>query len=388
MVERAYKYRLYPNEEQKEYLAKTFGCCRFIYNYFLNKKQVSWKDKTKALNLIDCCSLLTSLKKEKPWLKEISSVCLQQVLRSLDKAYQNFFKKRAKYPKFKSKSARQSAHYMKNAFQYKNGQVFLAKMKDPLDIRFSRRFEGIPTSLTISKDGANRYFISILVKENIASLPFVKRDIAIDLGLKHFLINQRGEKENNPRFLKQGRKRLKRLLQSLCRKKKGSNNRKKAKVKVAKLHGKIVDRRRDFLHKISSQIVDENQVIICEDLKVKNMQKNRRLSFSIAEASWTTLINMLKYKSKWYGRDFVQVETFFPSSKICSDCGNKLEELPLNVRRWICPCCQAEHDRDVNAANNIRRRGLEKLQCTAGRAGSNKPVELVLDQTNLVRQLA
>ncbi len=377
MIEKAYKYRFYPDEEQKSFLAKTFGCCRFVYNHFLHTKSSLWKEKKESLNYGNCSSLLKKLKEEFLWLKEISSVCLQQVLRHLDRAYENFFKKRTQYPQFKSKYWKQSSHYMKNAFTWKNGKITLAKMKNALDIRWSRSFKGEPTSLVVSKDTSGKYFISIHVKENIQPHPFVKKEIAIDLGLTTYTTNQQGKGNINPRFSKIHQKRVKRVQQSLCRKTKGSNNRKKTRSKLAHLHQKIRDKRYDFLHKLSSKVVNENQVIVSEDLNVKEMQKNHRLAFSIGDASWGTFLNMLRYKSEWYGRDFVQVDRFFPSSKLCSCCGKKMEKMPLHIRNWVCSSCQTVNHRDENAAKNLLKEGMKILNCTAGHAGSYKPVESV-----------
>lgn len=373
MEERAYRYRFYPTEEQKVALSQTFGSCRFVYNYFLNEKQTLWKEKQESLSYHQASKGLGVLKETYPWLKEISSVPLQQSLRHQDKAYQNFFKKNAKYPKFKSKSDNQSAHYMKNAFSWKEGKIVIAKI-GVLNIRFSRSFQGIPTSLVLKKDASDRYYISIHVKEEILKKPFTKNMIGLDLGLTSLATDQEGNKIQNPRFLKRSQKKLKTLNQNLSRKEKGSKNRLKAKKELATFHRKIREKREDYLHKQSTKIVNENQVIVLEDLSIKNMQKNKKLSFSIADVSWSRLVQMIKYKAKWYGRDCIQVQTFFPSSKKCSNCGEIKEDLALETRKWTCAICKTEHDRDKNAATNILQEGLKQIPRGAREL---KPVELV-----------
>ena len=386
MIERAYKYRFYSNKELRELLAKIFVSCRFVYNYFFNKKQKLWKKK-EHITLMNCCLQLTKLKQEKSWLKEIFSVYLQQLLRSLNKAYQKFFKKKAKYPHFKSKYARQSTYYIKNSFIYRKGKIILAKTKKPLKITWSRKLKKAPSFLTVSKDACGRYFVSIIVKEKIFSLYFVQRDVALDLGLKNFSVNNKGEKEPNLRFLKQSRNRIINLQQSLSRKKKKSNNRNRARIKLVRLHQRVTDKRRDYLHKLSLKIVNENQVIKSEDLKVKNMQKNRRSAFSISDVSWSSFLSMLKYKIPWYGRDFVQLDTFFLLRKICSNCGYKNKELLLSQRSWVCLKC----DWDKNAALNLSKEGLNILiKGTVGHAGSHKLVELEGGDlmTDVIRQPA
>jgi len=299
------------------------------------------------------------LKKERPWLKEVSSVNLQQALRYLDRAFQNFFSKSHRYPRFKKRGFEQSASYMKTAFTYKDGEITLSKQREPLKIRWSRRFKGDPTSLTISKDSSDRYYVSIHVKEKVAPLPFKKKKIGVDVGLIDLMTDDKGNKKQNPRFLGGALKQLRRRQKALSRKQKESQNRQKAKLKVARCHARIRDKRQDFLHKLSRQLVNENQVIVVENLRVKNMMRNRRLSRSIADASWSTLLRFLEYKTSWYGRGFVKVETFFPSSKRCSHCGYVLEYLALSTRHWTCPKCQETHDRDINAGKNLLEQGLK-----------------------------
>lgn len=359
--EKAYKFRFYPTEDQKENLLQTFGCCRFVYNHFLDQKSRLWKEEKKSLNYSNLASLLCELKVKFAWLREVSSVCLQQVLRNLDRAYQNFFKKRARFPSFKKRGSAQSAIYMKNAFKYSEGKLYLAKQKQPLDIRFSRSFEGEVSSVTVSKDSSDRYFVSFLVKEEIEKYPFVKKEIGIDLGISHTIIDHTGKKLVNPKFLKTSFRSLKRKQRALSKKKKRSKNREKAKLALARCHAKIRDQRLDFLHKETTRLVHENQVIAVEDLSVKKMQKNKRLSKEIADVGFSTFLRILEYKCLWYGREFVQVGKFFPSSKTCSCCGDVLKELPLSTRQWECEACKSQHDRDINAAKNILKEGLRLL---------------------------
>ncbi len=267
---------------------------------------------------------------------------------------------------------------MENAFVYRNGELTLAKQKEPLPIRWSRRFSGIPRSVTVRRDSCGRYFVSILVEETIDKLPFVRGQIGIDLGLLNQVTDQRGNQLARPNFSKKGQGRQKKLARAVARKCKGSKNRQRAKQKLARHHAKIRDRRIDFLHKLSWQLVNENQVIVAEDLAVQKLMQEKKLSRSIADAGWATLLGFLEYKCRWYGKTYLKVDRFFPSSKLCSSCGFKVDEMPLQIRQWSCPNCSKEHDRDTNAATNILREGLRMLAATV--PGGNrdvKPVECV-----------
>ena len=376
-VPRAYKYRFYPTSSQEEQFAKTFGCCRFVFNHFLNLRVQTWQKEKRSLSYTDCSALLPKLKTQYDWLKEVSSVSLQQSLRHLETAYRNFFKKCTRFPKFKSKHQRQSASYMRNAFTYENGEITLAKHKEPLSIRWSRHFQGTPTSLTITRDSCGHYFASILVEETVPKLPLVKSTIGIDLGLIHEIKDHAGHAIARPGFFEKGLVRLKRLQRRLSRKVKGSKNRQKARRQVARQHNRIRRRRIDFLHKTSWELVRENQTIVTEDLAVKKMIQSKRLSRHIADAAWGTLLRFLEYKCQWYGRTLVRVARSFPSSKLCSSCGFKLDQLPLSQRSWSCPCCQNQHDRDTNAARNILQEGLRLLQEVPWGTRDLKPVECV-----------
>lgn len=360
-VQRAYKYRFYPTPEQAEQLARTFGCVRYVYNHFLRLRTDAWYERQERIGYNDTAKRLTTLKKEPDtlWLQEVSNVCLQQALRHLDTAFKNFFQGRANYPTFKKKAARQSARYTTSGFSYRDGQVKLAKHKEPLTIRWSRRFTGAPSSVTVSKDSADRYHISILVEEDVATLPFSKQETGIDLGLTHAVITSGGQKVNNHRYLKQSEKKLARAQRSLSRKQKGSANRAKAKLRVARLHARIADQRQDFAHKLTTQLIHENQVVAAESLQVKNMLKNRSLAKAISNVGWHQITTMLAYKAEWYGRDFVQIDKWYPSSKRCHACGHLSDTMPLSVRHWNCPTCGASHDRyllyQLSSPHSIQR---------------------------------
>ena len=358
-IKKAYKYRFYPNNEQREQLEKTFGCTRFVYNHFLKIRTHEWFENQKRVGYNETAGLLVSLKKEKDfeWLKEVPSVCLQQALQNLDNAFKNFFQKRAKYPTFKKKKGTQSARYTTSGFTYKNGVIKLAKHSKSLDIKWSRKFNGKPSSVTVSKDSSGRYHISILVEEKIKFKDVIKNEIGLDLGLSHAVITSEGEKINNQRFFKNDEKKLAKAQKILSRKQKGSNNRKKARLKVAKIHARISDKRMDYAHKLTTKIVNENQVIAVESLQIKNLIRNRKLSKAISDVGWHQIIRMLEYKSAWYGRSFVQIDKFYPSSKRCSGCGYLSAKMPLSIRSWECPECLVNHDRDINAAKNILKAG-------------------------------
>jgi putative transposase len=364
---RAYKYRVYPTPEQQHILACTFGCCRFVYNWALRQKTDAYYNEHRRLYYKDLSERLTELKKQEDysWLSEVSSVPLQQALRHLDKAFLNFFEGRAKYPTFHKKRNRQSATYAANAFIWRDGAITLAKMSEPLDIRWSRPLpkDATPSSVTITKDCANRYFISILVEDEIEQLPATEQAIGADLGLKSFVVLSTGEVVGNPRFFHKDEKNLAKAQRRHAKKKKGSKNRDKARLKVARIHARIADRRRDFLQKLSTRLIRENQVVCVESLAVKNMVKHPTLSKAISDVGWSELVSQLEYKADWYGRTLVKIDKWYPSSKRCFDCGHLLDSLPLDVRQWDCPLCGAHHDRDINAANNILAVGLTVNAC-------------------------
>ena len=369
-VKRAYKYRFYPTPEQAEQLARTFGCVRYVYNRALAERSRAWTQEQRRVTQADTSRMLTAWKRdpETAWLTEPSKGPLQAALRHLQDAYSRFWTKQSGYPKFKKKGrTRDSATYFRNCFTYRNGQIKLAKQSEPLNIRWSRPLpEGAdPSSVTVSRDSAGRYHISILVDDTITPHTPTETTVGIDAGITTLYTLSTGEKIANPRHEKKDREKLARAQRQLSKKEKGSKNRDKARRKVARIHARISDRRRDHLHKLSTRLVRENQVIAIEDLSVRNMVKNHSLARAISDASWAQFRTMLEYKAEWYGRDVVAIDRFYPSSKTCSECGRIVESLPLNIRDWECEC-GAVHDRDVNAARNILAVGLAVSACGDG----------------------
>lgn len=364
-IKRAYKFRFYPNDEQKVILAQTFGCARFAYNHMLKVRADAYHNEQKRIGFHETSALLTTLKKqpEYTWLNEVSSVPIQQSLRHLQTAFNNFFSKRSKYPNFKSKFGKQSATYTATAFKFDNGILSLAKMHDPLAIRWSRTLPKAAklTSVTVTKDCAGRYFVSILCEDSVSEKLMSESKIGIDLGLTDFVITSAGSKYQSPKALRSNLDKLALLQKRLSKKEKGSSNRNKARLKVAKLHARIADVRKDFLHKLSTKLINENQVIAVESLAVSNMIKNRSLAKAISDAGWSEFVRQLEYKSKWYGRTLVAIDKWYPSSKRCNACGFTLTKLSLSSRSWACPDCGLVHDRDVNAAKNILTAGLAGL---------------------------
>jgi len=344
-------------------LRRTLGCVRLVYNKALHTRAEAWTSGKKSIGYAVQSAQLTAWKKteELSFLNEVSSVPLQQALRHLQVAYSRFFNKRSKYPRFKKKSHGGSATFTKSAFRFKDGALTLAKMALPLNIRWSRPLPkgADPSTVTVSLDAAGRWHVALLCADaGVQPLPAVTAAVGIDFGITDLLTLSTGEKIDNPRHDNKELARKRLLSRRLARKQKGSRNRNKARQKLARLHAKVVDRRRDHLHKLTTRLVRENQVIVIEDLNVRGMVKNHRLARSISDAGWSEGARMLDYKSEWYGRTLLKVDRFFPSSKTCSDCGHVLEELPLDVRQWTCPVCSVVHDRDENAAHNILAAGL------------------------------
>ncbi|WP_327722060.1 transposase [Streptomyces sp. NBC_00490] len=369
-VKRAFKYRFYPTGVQAAELSRTFGCVRLVYNKALEERTRAWYGEQRRISYVQSSAALTQWKKteELAFLAEVSSVPLQQALRHLQTAFGNFFAQRAKYPRYKSrKKSRASAEYTRSAFTWRAGQLTLAKMADPLDIRWSRPLpEGAePTTLTVSRDAAGRWFVSLLCQDTIAPAPATTNAVGLDAGITSLVTLSTGEKITNPRHERRDRARLAKAQRELSRKAKGSANREKARRKVARVHVRIADRRRDVLHKLSARLVRENQTVVIEDLSVRNLLKNGALARAISDAAWTDLRSMLEYKCAWYGRELVVIDRFFPSSKLCWNCGTVRGKLPLNVREWTC-ACGVVHDRDVNAARNILAAGLAASACGDG----------------------
>ncbi|MBJ7904573.1 IS200/IS605 family element transposase accessory protein TnpB [Streptomyces sp. DSM 110735] len=371
LVKRAFKYRFYPTEEQAAELSRTFGCVRLVYNRALEERTRAWHDERRRVSYAQSSAALTRWKKteELAFLAEVASVPLQQTLRHLQTAFAHFFAKRARYPRFKSrKKSRTSAEYTRSGFTWRGGRLTLAKMAEPLDIRWSRPLpeDTEPSTVTVSLDRAGRWFVSLLCEDTIAPAPATTAAVGIDAGITSLLTFSTGEKITNPRHERHGRARLAKAQRQLSRKAKGSNNREKARRKVARVHARIADRRRDFLHKLTTRLVRENQTVVIEDLAVRNLLKNRSLARAISDAAWTELRSMLTYKCAWYGRDLVVIDRFFPSSRLCGNCGTVRDTLPLNAREWTCDRCGTVHDRDDNAARNILTAGLAATACGGG----------------------
>jgi putative transposase len=369
-VKRAFKYRFYPTDEQAAELSRTFGCVRLVYNKALEERTRAWYGEQRRVSYVQSSAALTEWKKteELAFLTEVSSVPLQQSLRHLQTAFGNFFAKRAKYPRCKSrKKSRASAEYTRSGFTWRDGHLTLAKMAEPLDIRWSRPLPkgAVPTTVTVSRDSAGRWFVSLLCDDTIAPAPATANVVGIDAGITSLVTLSTGEKIANPKHERRDRARLAKAQRELSRKAKGSANREKARHRVAKVHARIADRRRDFLHKLTSRIVHENQVVVIEDLTVRNLLKNSKLARAISDAAWTELRSMLEYKCAWYGRELVVIDRWFPSSKLCGACGTVAAKMPLNVREWTCDCGTV-HDRDVNAARNILAAGLAVSACGDG----------------------
>jgi putative transposase len=358
---RVVRVRLYPNTEQQQSLEQSFGNCRWLWNYCLNLINQTYLLTGKGLSGYEVKGLIPQLKKEREWLSLAYSSCLQQVCLNLGVAFNNFFEKRANYPKFKSKYGEQSIHYPQNV------KVFADYLQIPkignVNAVIHRLIEGKIKTVTISKNCCNQYFASVLFEDG-KEKPQPNTDgkaIGIDVGLTHFAITSDGSKFANPRFLTKHEKKIKRKQRQFSRKQKDSSNRNKARLKVAKIHRKITNCREDFLHKLSRRIVDENQVIVVENLNVKGMMQNHKLAKAIHQVGWGTFMTMLKYKAEQEGKTYQEVDRFFPSSKTCHVCLNQVGSLPLDVRTWTCDKCHTTHDRDVNAAINLRDEGLRIL---------------------------
>ena len=370
MIRKAFEYRLYPNKQQEELILKHIGCARWIYNYALEKKMKAWNDNKINLSRFDIQKDLPLLKRqeETKWLKEVSAQSLIVSLLNLESAYKKFFKEKQGFPKFKSKhtSKQNFSIYQYTKVDFENEIVRLPKIT-PIKTRFHRKFKGKIKTVTVKRTPTGKYFISILVetKDNCKKKKKIKEKtaIGIDLGIKDFVVLSTGEKISNPKILKSYEEKLVRVQRRLSRKKKGSNNRNKARIKVAKVYEKITNIRKDFLHKLSHKLTHENQVssLVVEDLNVRGMLKNRRLAKNISDCSWSEFVRQLEYKSEWYGVNLIKIDRFEPTSKLCSMCGSINSNLQLKDRNWICDNCGTNHDRDVNAATNIKRIGLKEI---------------------------
>ena len=358
---KAFKYRIYLTDEQKVLLAKTFGCCRWFYNFALNLTNETYKATGKGLSRNEIINKLPELKKELEWLTEVPSQALQQVALDLSSAFLNFFEKRAKFPKFKKKGNKQSVRFPQG-IKLDGEYLTLPKLKK-VYCKVSRLPEGKLKSVTMSMTPSGKYFASCLYDDGI-DLPKQNSEgkaVGIDLGIKDFAITSDGSKYGNPNHYRKYEQKLAKKQKQLAKKQKGSNNRNKARKAVAKVHEKITRCREDFLHKLSRKLVDKNQVIVVENLAVKNMVRNHKLAKSISDCGWGQFCTMLKYKAEWGGKYYIEVDRFFPSSKTCNHCLNQLDSLSLDMKLWQCPKCGTIHDRDINAAKNIRDEGLRML---------------------------
>lgn len=366
---KAYEYRIYPNREQEEQIKQHIGCSRWVYNYALEKKMKAWNAEKKNLSRFDIQADLPKLKKteDTTWLKDVNSQSLQASLEHLDRAYTKFFREKKGFPKFKNKhTSKQSFSVPQHtSLDFETETITLPKIK-PIKVRVHREFTGKIKTVTVKRTPTHKYFVSVLVETK--DEPKTKKriqdttTIGLDLGIKDFVVTSLGEKIDNPKVLKQYSKKLTKSQRRLSRRAKGSKNRERAKLKVARVHEKITNTRKDFLHKLSHKLTHENQVksIVIEDLNVSGMIRNHRLAKSISDCSWSEFVRQLEYKSEWYGINLIKIGRFEPSSKLCSNCGTINHELTLKDREWTCKTCGENHDRDINAAINIKKIGLNK----------------------------
>ena len=382
-INRTYRFRLYPNKEQTELLAKHFGCSRFVYNYFLNQRKEQYRLTGKSDNFYAQCKTLTALKKqeETAWLKEVNAQTLQFAIRSLEAAYDNFFKKHAKFPKFKSKHSKNS-FTVPQAASVAGCRLFIYKFKEGIKCRVHREIKGKIGKVTVTKTPSGKYFVSVFTEEEyISSLKKTGKSVGVDMGLKDLLVTSEGETFKNNRYTRRYECKLAKAQRHLSRKKKGSRGFENQRLKVARLHDKIANSRADYLHKCSISLVRKYDTICIEDLNVKGMVKNHRLAKSVTDASWGKFVTMLTYKAEWNGKNVVKVDRFFPSSQTCNVCGYVNKDIKdLSVREWECPECHTHHDRDVNAAINILHIGLNN-NISAGTADYTGGEEVRTDQS-------
>ena len=364
---KTYKYRIYPNKEQEIQLAKTFGCCRFVYNQTLAYRKDIYDKEKKSISKTDCNNYCNrKLKKEYQWLKEVDKFALTNAIYNMDSAYQKFFKEHTGYPRFKSKNDNHKSYttnYTNNniTVDFEYGKIKLPKLKE-VKAKTHRNFTGQIKSASVSKTPSGKYYVSILVETEHTKKPDVTGKVGLDLGIKDLCITSDGKKYENPKVIKKYERKLIKLQRQLAHKEKRSNNYQRKRKQIALCYEKIKNTRKDYLHKISSEIINENQVIVSENLQIKNMVRNHNLAKSITDVSWYELTRQLEYKSKWNERIYIKLDTFYASSQICSVCGYKNTDVKdLSVRQWICPKCKEVHDRDINAAKNILSQGLKQI---------------------------
>lgn len=360
-INRSYKFRLYPNSGQTEMLARHFGCARFVYNYFLNQRMEQYRLTGKSDDYYAQAKSLTALKKnaDTEWLKEVSAQTLQQAIRNLDSAYTNFFKKKAKFPKFKSKHSKNSFTVPQKAY-ITDGKLLIPKFREGIRCRVHREIRGKVGKVTVTKTPSGKYFVSVFTEEEyMTPLAKTNKSVGIDMGIKELLTTSDGETFRNNRYASEYARRLKRAQQHLSRKKKGSRGFENQRLKVARLHEKVTNCRMDYLHKCAISLVRRYDTICIEDLNVRDMEHDNTLAGHITDASWGAFVSLLEYKAEWNGKRVIKVDRFFPSSQTCSVCGHVNKRVKdLGVRKWECPVCHTRHDRDVNAAVNILRFGL------------------------------